>query len=242
MAWNEPIFRYCERGLDPSFWAEPFNALSNAAFLIVAGAVFVRLRRLNPMPHTAAVREVTLLLVLAGSIGVGSFIFHTFATRAARMADVAPIAAFMCAYLVFALRWFAGLSNRATALSLAGFLALMLTAASVSCPQSGVTAAVTGTAREPCLKGAMGYIPALAALVVTGLLIRNRHAAGRSLLIAACILGAAMIARWIDRDVCAATVILGAPRGTHALWHLLNAATIYVMLAAAIEGVRQRRP
>ncbi len=42
--WLTPICAYCERG-DPGFWAEPVNALSNAAFLIAAGLAAWRLRR-----------------------------------------------------------------------------------------------------------------------------------------------------------------------------------------------------
>ena len=33
MDWSTPVDLYCER-LGPSFWAEPVNAFSNAAFLI----------------------------------------------------------------------------------------------------------------------------------------------------------------------------------------------------------------
>lgn len=36
MSLGEKLFLYCERAQDPSFWAEPLNAVSNAAFLIAA--------------------------------------------------------------------------------------------------------------------------------------------------------------------------------------------------------------
>jgi hypothetical protein len=44
MAWSTPIDLYCERA-DPSFWAEPVNALSNCAFLIAAAAAFAQWRQ-----------------------------------------------------------------------------------------------------------------------------------------------------------------------------------------------------
>src|SRR3989442_6346009 len=44
MNWSAPIDLYCER-TDASFWAEPANALSNAAFLIAAAAAFWLWRR-----------------------------------------------------------------------------------------------------------------------------------------------------------------------------------------------------
>ena len=37
MDWFAPIDIYCERTA-PGFWDEPFNALTNAAFLIAAAA------------------------------------------------------------------------------------------------------------------------------------------------------------------------------------------------------------
>jgi hypothetical protein len=33
--WSTPVDLYCER-TDPSFWAEPINALSNLSFLLAA--------------------------------------------------------------------------------------------------------------------------------------------------------------------------------------------------------------
>ena len=36
MNLGEKIFIYCERGQDPSFWAEPLNAVTNAAFILAA--------------------------------------------------------------------------------------------------------------------------------------------------------------------------------------------------------------
>jgi hypothetical protein len=37
--WSTPLDLYCER-TDLSFWAEPVNALSNAAFLIAAAFAY----------------------------------------------------------------------------------------------------------------------------------------------------------------------------------------------------------
>ena len=84
--------------------------------------------------------------------------------------------------------------------------------------------AITSFAREPCLKGTMGYAPALVALVLVAALLRRQHPAGPKLLVAAGMFLAAMILRWVDRDACPYTWLFGSPRGTHALWHLLNAA------------------
>jgi len=71
MNWMEQVNNYCER-TDFSFWSEPVNAITNAAFLIAAIYVFPRTKGL-PLGRALA---VTLFL-----IGLGSFAFHTTATH-----------------------------------------------------------------------------------------------------------------------------------------------------------------
>lgn len=240
MTWSEQVFRYCERGLDPAFWAEPFNALSNAAFLVAAAVLWRDLARSRrgTEARSEPIFALAILIALVAAVGAGSFLFHTYATHWARLADVVPIGIFMAAYLAVALRIFIGWSWAAIGAAVAGFLGVTGFMASISCPQTMVS--VVTAAREPCLKGTIGYVPALAALVVVGLLAQRRHPAGRQLIAAGAIFLAAMLLRWADRDVCAATMLLGRVRGTHALWHLLNAATVYVLVRAAIDAARPR--
>ncbi len=63
------IDAYCER-LGPGFWAEPVNALTNAAFVLAAILMWRR------WPEEPLCRALSLVL---GVIGVGSFLFHTVA-------------------------------------------------------------------------------------------------------------------------------------------------------------------
>ena len=74
----EQVSCYCERGYDPSFWAEPLNALSNIAFLIAAVMAYTDLRTARPERGSGMV--VALILAVM-AVGVGSFVFHTFATK-----------------------------------------------------------------------------------------------------------------------------------------------------------------
>src|SRR5687768_2996924 len=100
MAWSDQLFRYCERGADAAFWAEPLNALSNIAFLAAALAAG---RELAGRPTGGRRHFEALLVVLVAVIGVGSFLFHTLATRWAMYADVIPIGLFMLAYWAYTL-------------------------------------------------------------------------------------------------------------------------------------------
>ena len=70
----EPIYAYCER-LGPGLWAEPVNALTNAAFLMAAAVTWRR------WPDEPLCRALSAIL---GVIGLGSFLFHTFAFSMAK--------------------------------------------------------------------------------------------------------------------------------------------------------------
>ena len=76
MDWSK-VYSYCERGFDPAFWAEPFNAVSNGAFILAGLAAAVMLAR-SPRSDRALFEWILILLVLL--IGTGSFMFHTYAT------------------------------------------------------------------------------------------------------------------------------------------------------------------
>ncbi len=83
--WPNHVFEYCERGGSIAFWAEPLNALSNACFIIAGLAAAVRM---EPIKSPALLRGFSILLtVMLFVIGFGSFLFHTFATQWAELAD-----------------------------------------------------------------------------------------------------------------------------------------------------------
>lgn len=211
MDWSRPIDLYCER-TDPSFWAEPVNAFSNAAFLIAAVLAFVQWRggKTRDVP-------VLLLIVLTAIIGVGSFIFHTAATAGAELFDTIPIAVFIYGYLALALRRFLCLSWGMVALLLLAFAALSY----------GEAASVpAGT-----LNGSHEYLPALGATLLIGLATWRRPT-GRWLVAAGLVFALSILFRSIDNALCPVL-----PLGTHFLWHCLNAVVLYLLLRAAMgEG------
>jgi len=115
MDWYQHVDGYCER-LDPGFWAEPINAVTNVAFLIAALIMAIRVRGTRlPLAHA-----LTILLAL---IGIGSFLFHTYATPWAGVIDVVPIVLFALTYLYAASRSFLGLTPLWSALTIPAFLA-----------------------------------------------------------------------------------------------------------------------
>src|SRR3546814_1971004 len=87
---------YCER-VGPGLWAEPLNLVTNLAFILAGVLLVVALRRAEP-----AVRRdpaIIGLAVLVLVVGIGSGLFHSFATRWAALAAVIPIALFILFYL-----------------------------------------------------------------------------------------------------------------------------------------------
>ncbi|MBO0758087.1 MAG: ceramidase domain-containing protein [Bradyrhizobiaceae bacterium] len=208
MSWLEPVDLYCER-TDPSFWAEPINAFTNGAFLIAAALAFVLWRRRGDRdPATLC------LIVVTALIGIGSFAFHTLATRGAVLLDVIPIALFVYGYLFLALRRFLNLQRLATVGILLAFI-VASEGLSVVLPRD-------------FLNGSVDYLPPLAALITVGIMT-GANRVGSSILLATVIFLVSLVFRTIDRAVCE-----GFPIGTHFIWHLLNAGVLYILLRTAI--------
>lgn len=206
--WSTPIDLYCERA-GPSLWAEPVNAVSNAAFLVAAYAAFDLWRR-----EGKGDAAILALIIVAAAVGFGSFAFHTLATRGAMMLDVTPIGFFIYGYCLLALRRFLMLSWPVALILLGAFIALSLGLASL--------------VPRHVLNGSSGYFPALAALIVFGWLLRG-HRVGQCMLAAAGLFIVSLIFRIMDLEVCPVF-----PLGTHFLWHLFNAGVLYAVLRGAI--------
>ena len=195
---------YCER-VGAGLWAEPLNALSNVAFFVAAWAAWrlaVRLGTLTP--------GTVVLVALIASVGIGSSLFHTFATPWARALDLAPIVLFQVAYL-----WRYGRRvARLGAPLLVTFLVLFVL---------GVHA---GRQFPDVLNRSLTYGPAVVAIVALAVYHARAGKAGRdAVLAAAAVFLVAIGFRTIDNAVCAAF-----PLGTHFLWHLLIPVALYLLL------------
>lgn len=230
MDWQQKIFRYCERGGDPGFWAEPLNAISNGAFTIAAVVAAILLLR-RPRGQRGGIAE-WLLIALTFIIGVGSFLFHTYATLWAARADTIPIGIFMFAYVAYALRRYLALHWLLVLIGLGLFWWSLQFAGSVQC-RAGLFA-VVGNARH-CLNGTMNYAPALVAMVVIGAAAAvRRQGAAPYLLAAAGVFFLSMFFRTIDWETCSRSIVAGRTLGTHFLWHTFNGLALFILLLAAI--------
>lgn len=201
---------YCER-VGPEFWSEPVNAVTNLAF-IVSGALIVRML----VRGEAEARRDAALWFFAGlvfAIGIGSWLFHTLATRWALLADIIPISLFILVYTWYALRRYALASPWICGLGVVLVLAVAMAV--------------------PPLTGFRGgsYVSALLAMVTIGgyLKARRQHPGGGALLVAAGVFAVSLALRTLDQPLCGAF-----PTGTHFAWHLLNATVLYIVVRALI--------
>ncbi len=233
MTFGEHVFLYCERGTSEALWAEPINAISNAGFLLAA-LIFWQLVLWRPREERNA--DHYLLVALVFLIGFGSLAFHLFADEGTAMADVIPIGLFMLVYLGFALNRFLGLPPGWTVLLAIGFAGLIGLAGQVHCWDGGIGLPGAAPDAKPCLNGSMAYLPALAALIIVGMVAAERHhKAAPYILAAAVVFAVSIILRSVDLAFCDQLVIDGREVGTHFIWHLLNAVVIFLLLRASLE-------
>lgn len=218
---------YCER-TGPGFWNEPFNALSNVAFL--AAAYFAWRVYASRGSHDAL--DLTLI-VLAALIGVGSFLFHTFATGWAELADVIPIWTFVALFVVVTIYRLTGENRWATAriaLIVLGSIGVVFWFTS-----GDVT---TDDASGPeYLNGSLQYLPALLALVIfAAVTLVHRHPSRYYVTGAAAVFLVSLVFRTIDLTTCAAIGI-----GTHFMWHILNGVMVGLLLQSLLRYLPSQR-
>jgi hypothetical protein len=235
MNFGEHVFLYCERGTNVALLAEPINAVSNAAFLL-AGLVGLQLVMWRPPEERNP--DLFLLPVLVLFIGLGSLAFHLYADQGTALADVVPISLFMLVYFGFALNRFLAVPPGFTVLLVIGFAAIVAITMQVQCGEGAIGFAGAELKNaKPCLNGSLFYLPALAALIVVGLVLHERgHRAAPWLLWAAAIFAVSITFRSLDLAMCDKAMFEGRKVGTHFAWHILNALMLFLLLRASLEG------
>ena len=183
--------------------------MTNASFLVAAFFAYRSAKR-----HQAFSLEITILVGLAATVGVGSFLFHTFATVWAMYLDIIPIFLLMLYFVWEYCRKQIGMSGLPAGVLLAGLLGLSL----------------AGLPYHDVLNGSLTYVPAWFLLGGLGAYhIRRSKREPWTLLIATIVFLIALTFRTIDKAVCGTF-----PCGTHFLWHLLNGMLVYLVIRSLI--------
>jgi len=213
---NDYLDKYCER-IAPGLWQEPLNFISNLAFFLVA---FIIIRNFLFSRHTTfkSQWDIWLLVTLCVFIAIGSGLWHLFATRKFLWFDRIPILVFINVYLISCLR-------RVLILSWISILMLFIiyhifntTVQILSSPST--------------LNGSLFYVPTL--IYLTGIAIfvyRQKSKMYQIYTLATLCFSSALILRTIDLEVCHQF-----PIGSHFLWHILIAITLFLLLKALILG------
>jgi len=156
--------------------------------------------------------------VILALIGIGSFLFHTFAQTWAGLADVLPILMFILIYMYVTTRNYFQVASWGAWLSVIGFFPF---------------AAVIGWLISDWGNwgSTRGYVPVPILILIYAYLLRHRLPdVARGLTIDVAILVTSMAACLADETLCKMH-----PMGTHFLWLIMNA----VILAWVIEVYRR---
>ncbi|MEM7059609.1 MAG: ceramidase domain-containing protein [Pseudomonadota bacterium] len=221
MDWSRQIDGYCER-LGPEFWAEPWNAITNAAFIIAALVCLVIAMRRGRLDG-----PVSWLIFLITAIGVGSFLFHSYATVWAAIADVLPIGLFILSYFTISMRCYGGYGWGLSLGLTVGYVVALFAVSSV-----------VNLLLRDLIGGSVSYVPAfLALLAVGGWLMGRDHPAGWWLIGAGLVFAVSIGFRTVDIPLCE-----NYATGTHWLWHILNGVVLGSLVIGLIRHGRRPEP
>ncbi len=221
MEWFTEIDLYCER-LAPSFWAEPLNALSNISFVIAALWAASSAQKRGKLDISTKV-----LCLLAASIGLGSFLFHTHANLWSSFADVIPIWSFVALYMLVVFLKLTGRGELSKARLLIVLPVLMISLGWILISGS----ATQVTTSQDALNGSGQYTPALIGLWVFALIsIKKKRPFWPWVVSAAMVFSFSLVARTYDLALCTNFAM-----GSHFIWHLLNGLMIGLLLQALIR-------
>lgn len=199
---------YCER-LTADFWAEPFNAWTNLIFVFV-GLWGIRACQFRPTGYTLVLSLISIL------IGVGSFLFHTFADKATQLLDLIPIFVFTLLFVYFGFRYILKWQRQTSAVITFLFVVMMVLI-ELFVPKTFVN-------------GSSLYLPAL--LLMFFMVRKSSHlpAISRMYKLTTLTFFLSLLARTFDNALC--EII---PIGTHFIWHLLNGIAVAIMIQITVH-------
>lgn len=220
MSLFTPVDIYCER-TDPSFWAEPANALTNFAFFVAAFYAYCLWRKRKVLIGRAPVILVLILTVFL--VGVGSFLFHTFANKWSEICDVLFISVFMYVFLGTLLRRIFDTPIGGVIAWLVGFFAIGI----------GFLMVIP----HDMFNGTEQYFACIIAFMGLIMASMNHDKPHTKTLVAAMVAFIlSMFFRSMDMQWCE-----GFPMGVHFLWHLLNGLVLALLMRYLILNYPPQR-
>ena len=202
---------YCERTTS-EFWAEPLNALSNMAFIIAAVLLFIFLKK-NKIKHYSIWFSVALIFL----IGIGSFLFHTFADELTYYFDVVPIFIFQV-FILHEILKTVFQYNFKTRFALMSIFIL-------------VTLVLSSKNYLNLLNGSLGYMPSIAFLIFLSQQSWQKKIATQKYFLSTTIIFLISLCfRSFDMQLCTVN-----PYGLHMVWHVLNSIVLYLLVKVLAE-------
>lgn len=216
MNWTAQFDAYCER-TDLTLWSEPVNAVTNLAFMLAAVIMWRR---------TGGVPGAKVLCAILFVIGIGSGLFHTFATGWAATMDNLPILAYILTYIYVVHRGILELPPIWAALAVVAFI-----------PFAAIV--VFALRQVPFFQISTFYWSVPILLVAYAWWLRETMpAVARGFVIGAVILSLSITLRSLDELLCNVW-----PLGTHFGWHILNAIMLAYMIHVYVRhGLGKGQP
>ena len=202
MDFLKPVDIYCER-TDFAFFSEPLNLTSNLAFIIAGWLV------LKNLHNSTQEKDAKVFGVLCLVVGVGSALFHSYATVWAQIADVVPIGILVLFYLY-------SFSLKVLGLSYKGVASLFVLL-------FGSSYLFIDIIDKDAMNGSESYLGVLFCMLILGRLdkmLNNSKIVAK----AALVFAVSLAFRSADMDICSSFSF-----GTHYLWHMLNGYMLYIL-------------
>jgi hypothetical protein len=211
------LYEYCERS-GAGLFDEPINLLTNLSFIVAAWFVF----RLMKERDAFGSGNVTLLALMV-LIGLGSALYHSFATRWAAACDVVPIFFYQILFLWLYMKRIVRFCGLYSVLFVTGFLFVSLYALSF----------------KSVLNGSVMYLPAILSVMIVAVYhYFSKKVEAMMGIYALIVFAVSLFFRTIDATLCAVWLY-----GTHFLWHLFNGVLLYLTSRIIIvnSGLKEAR-
>ena len=200
---------YCEKAISNGFF-EPLNTITNLAFILAGILLFIQFRKKAHLDFKGILFSSLLII-----IGFGSFIWHLYRNDTTLVADSIPIALFILFYLFFYLK-FTTMKSLHLILLFIGFFVYT----------SVFTFLLNSKSIYILENGGAGYFSAISYFFVLQIYnIFHRKAIIKSSIIIGIVFLISLCFRQIDMTVCEHISF-----GTHFIWHILNALSLYLFV------------